>query len=287
METNLPIVFDPGSNKGILAARDLGEVGTFCELIRRAGMVPRGMEKQETMQIAVIAGIERGLTPMQALNGVCVINNRPTLFGDTMLALCQRTGEMEDFSETFEGTGDDLRAVCVVKRRGRASAYTASWSIRMAKAAGLLGKSGPWQQYPSRMLAARARSQALRAVFADVLCGMYAREDFEGDADPVSTAPIQIDAEVIPEVVEAYTLPDMDWSGLDANLVAALKASATAERWTAQQIQAAIDARKSTPPPRRRREPAPAPVQEPIPEPETVPVEVVTEPASSAVDELL
>ena len=113
MSDSLPIVFND-SGKGVLAARDLGEVGTFCKLIRDAGMVPRGMEKPETMAIAVIAGIERGLTPMQAVNGMCVITNRPTLFGDTMLALCQRTGELEDFTESFDGEGDNLRAVCTV-----------------------------------------------------------------------------------------------------------------------------------------------------------------------------
>ena len=53
--SDLPIVFND-SGKGVLAARDLGEVGTFCKLIRDAGMVPRGMEKPETMAIAVIAG---------------------------------------------------------------------------------------------------------------------------------------------------------------------------------------------------------------------------------------
>lgn len=286
MSDSLPIVFND-SGKGVLAARDLGEVGTFCKLIRDAGMVPRGMEKPETMAIAVIAGIERGLTPMQAVNGMCVINNRPTLFGDTMLALCQRTGELEDFTESFDGEGDNLRAICTVKRKGRSNPYIAAWSIKMAKHAGLLGKSGPWQQYPSRMLAARARSQALRAVFADVLCGMYAPEDID-DEPRQPSSPVQAEDQ---EVIAEYTMPDVDMSGLDPKLAEALVASARAERWDRKRLEAAVDARRAAKPRRRRAEVAPEPEPEPVAaqelSAETTVIDVQAEAADDTLDSLL
>ena len=46
-----------------------------------------------------------------------------------------------------------------------------------AKRAGLLGKKGPWTEYPQRMLQMRARSWALRDGFADVLKGLSVREE--------------------------------------------------------------------------------------------------------------
>jgi hypothetical protein len=46
-----------------------------------------------------------------------------------------------------------------------------------AKAAGLLGKQGPWSQYPKRMRQMRARGFALRDVFPDVLKGMPVAEE--------------------------------------------------------------------------------------------------------------
>jgi len=53
-----------------------------------------------------------------------------------------------------------------------------------AKTAGLLGKQGPWTQYPRRMMQMRARSWALRDVFPDVLRGMPIAEDIM-DIEPM------------------------------------------------------------------------------------------------------
>ena len=46
-----------------------------------------------------------------------------------------------------------------------------------AKAAGLLGKQGPWTQYPKRMRQMRARAFAVRDVFPDVLKGLPVAEE--------------------------------------------------------------------------------------------------------------
>ncbi len=52
-----------------------------------------------------------------------------------------------------------------------------TFSMTDAKLAGLLGKSGPWTQYPKRMRQMRARAFALRDVFPDVLRGMPVAEE--------------------------------------------------------------------------------------------------------------
>jgi hypothetical protein len=64
----------------------------------------------------------------------------------------------------------------VVKRRDR-SPVVRTFSEADAKKAGLWGKAGPWQQYPSRMLQMRARSWALRDAFPDALRGLGIREE--------------------------------------------------------------------------------------------------------------
>ena len=48
-----------------------------------------------------------------------------------------------------------------------------------AKTAGLIGKQGPWTQYPKRMRQMRARAFALRDVFPDVLRGMPVAEELQ------------------------------------------------------------------------------------------------------------
>lgn len=68
----------------------------------------------------------------------------------------------------------------VLKRKGRPVRVELFDSIE-AHAAGLLGKSGPWSQYPQRMLEARAVTFALRALYADKLAGLdITAEELDG-----------------------------------------------------------------------------------------------------------
>jgi hypothetical protein len=94
------------------------------------------------------------------------------------------SGLCEFIKERIEGAGDARMAVCEAKRRGEPEPIRRTFSVADAKKAGLWGKQGPWQQYPERMLQMRARAFALRDGFADVLGGLYLREEIE-DAQPM------------------------------------------------------------------------------------------------------
>ena len=122
--------------------------------------------------VAVQHGLELGLAPMQALQSIAIVNGKPVVYGDTALAIATAHPSFLDIEEKCEGN----TATCVVKRRDR-SAVVRTFSEADAKKAGLWGKSGPWQQYPSRMLQMRARSWALRDAFPDALRGLGIREE--------------------------------------------------------------------------------------------------------------
>ena len=64
------------------------------------------------------------------------------------------------------------------------------FSVEDAKRAKLWGKSGPWQQYPERMLLWRARSFAFD-LFSDALCGLYLKEELESSTDFNEKPPTQ------------------------------------------------------------------------------------------------
>jgi hypothetical protein len=92
----------------------------------------------------------------------------------------------------MEGEGDNLTAVCEAKRQGYPAPTTVRFSVADAKKAGLWGKSGPWTQYPSRMLQLRARGFALRNAFADALRGLVTAEeaqDYPTQPEPVVVRP--------------------------------------------------------------------------------------------------
>lgn len=94
------------------------------------------------------------------------------MWGDAVIALARSSPVCEYIIETQT----DFVATCRVKRRGEPE-QERSFSKDDAKAAGLLGKQGPWSQYPKRMMQMRARAFAIRDVFPDVLRGLAVAEE--------------------------------------------------------------------------------------------------------------
>jgi len=158
----------------------------MCKALASSELVPKDYRnKPENVLVAAQMGAELGLKPLQAIQNVAVINGRPAVWGDALLAIVRGHPECEDVEEWIEGEGDAMVAQCVVKRRGQ-SATQASFSVADAKAASLWKKQGPWQQYPKRMLQLRARSFALRDSFADALRGIQVAEEVR-DYQPAAT----------------------------------------------------------------------------------------------------
>ncbi len=156
-----------------LTPTSITEAMQFADMLAKSELVPKDFrDKPANVIVAMQWGLELGLQPLQALQNIAVINGRPSLWGDAVLALVMSCPDFEDISETATET----EATCTVKRKGRA-AITRSFSMEDAKRAGLTGKPGPWQQYPKRMMQMRARGFAVRDLFADVLRGMYIAEE--------------------------------------------------------------------------------------------------------------
>jgi RecT family len=167
----------PPASLGVLRPSSIAELDIFSQRAASSGMVPpQYAGKPGAIFIAVQYGSELGLSPMQSLTCIAVVNNRATIFGDAMPGLVRQSPVCEDIKEWFEGEGDSLTAWCEAKRRG-ASPVRQSFSVSDAKKAGLWGKAGPWTQYPKRMLQWRSRSWALRDAFPDVLRGLIAYEE--------------------------------------------------------------------------------------------------------------
>lgn len=160
----------------------------LAQIMLKSGFTPKGISTVEQVVIAVAAGLDVGLSPLQAVQGIAPINGRPTVWGDTMLGIVQASGLLEIFKEEFIGTypEDDFAAVCTVKRRGDQVVAIETFSVADAKEARLWGKEGPWQTYKKRMLRMRARSYALRGRFADVLKGIRSAEE---EVDVVELVP--------------------------------------------------------------------------------------------------
>lgn len=168
------VVAMPNGRSGFsLAPQSLDEALRFADILAKSSIVPKDYQGSPgNILVAVQWGAELGLPPLQAMQNIAVINGRPAIWGDAVIALVRASGLLESIDEEITDTG----ATCTVKRRGEPS-VSRSFSTEDAKRAGLLGKAGPWQQYPKRMLQMRARAWALRDVFADVLRGVHVGEE--------------------------------------------------------------------------------------------------------------
>jgi len=134
---------------------------------------------------AMQLGAEVGMSPMQSIQSIAVVNGMPTIWGDAQKALVINSPLCEYIKESFAGEPyeDSFKAICKVKRVGH-DEIVAEFSVADAKAAQLWSKSGTWQTHKKRMMQYKARSFALRDGFPDVLKGLtHSAEEMEGIED--------------------------------------------------------------------------------------------------------
>jgi len=233
-----------GGNVAAIIPRSLEETFRLAGAIATSGLAPNTLNTPEKVMVAIIAGAELGMPPFQSLQSFAVINGRPAIWGDGLIAVVRSHGFK--VREWLEGEGDDMVAHCEVTRPDSGEVIPGEFSVADAKKAGLWGKSGPWQTSPKRMLKMRARGFACRDGAADVLRGFQLREEVE-------------DYQPIREVSGAPAA-----AGLAARLAAAAPA---AEGFTASQAEQAQDAHFEDAPPAENAQQA----QEPRPDGQKLP----------------
>jgi hypothetical protein len=161
-----------------LALATFDDAFRFAAMVAKSDFAPKDFKgKPESCLLAIQHGSEIGLSPMQSLQNIACINGRPAIWGDAAMAVAMASPVCEYVREDIEGDGEAMVATCEAKRRGYDKPTVARFSVADAKKAGLWGKSGPWTQYPRRMLQLRARGFALRDAFPDVLKGLVTAEE--------------------------------------------------------------------------------------------------------------
>ena len=165
--------------QGLMPADLAGKLAMAQTLIQ-SGLMPRQFQRAEALVVALQMGHELGIPPLMAVNNISVINGRPVLSADIMLAVARRTGELEDIRFDV----NEKRAIIHIKRRGQTE-HMSPFSLEDAREAGLLPNrpESAWTRHPKRMMRARALSFAMKDIFGDVLAGLYTPDEGEEIAD--------------------------------------------------------------------------------------------------------
>jgi hypothetical protein len=190
----------------------IADIQTMAEVAAKSRMF--GFKStEEAMAIMLLCQAE-SLHPAIAMRDYHVIQGRPTLKADAMLARFQQAGGKVQWDQY---TDDEVSATFSHPNGGSLSV---SWTFKQAQEIGLTGKDN-WKKYPRAMLRARVISEGIRTVYPGCVVGVYTPEeasDFDNKHRPErditpSEPPIDgsgtvdiVDAENVAEGVETVSV---------------------------------------------------------------------------------
>ena len=168
---------------GGLQIRSFADMLEFGRIAVATKLVPRGLDTPEKVALCIQKGAEAGLSVMQSLASIDVIEGQPAWKTKAALAMVRASGRLAIYRSSFSGDGDAYGATVWAKRKDTGEEMSRSFTIGDAKQARLWGKKTrdghptPWGLYPKRMLLARANSALLNDLFGDVLQGWTTSEE--------------------------------------------------------------------------------------------------------------
>lgn len=185
------VEFNAGGPLAAMVPQTPEEYARMAKLLIDAGCVPasyNGASAHETrakLIIGLMKSVEIGVPPITGLNGIMIVNNRPSVWGDLAVSLIHRSGQLDkmevrrindnfDLQEPLNHWPKNFGYRVMMWRKGQEQAYVGEFTVGDAIRAGLWEntRKKPWIYYPLDMLFNRARAKAMRMGFADALYGM-------------------------------------------------------------------------------------------------------------------
>jgi|GEM_PF-2928552 hypothetical protein len=155
----------------------------------------------------------RGIHPIEAVMRYDIIQGRPAMKSDAMLAEFQRIGGSVDWLS--DNDNPDYAEAVFSHPKLSPKPKRVKFSMKDAHRAGLDGKDS-WKKYPYSMLRARVVSMALRMLSPGIVSGIYTPEEV-GDMDEPrkveATASVKpLTPEVVAVAEAARDLEVKDWA---------------------------------------------------------------------------
>ena len=189
-----------------LATVSVADVERMALAVAKSGLFGVRTPEQ-AMSLMLIAQAE-GLHPALAARDYHIINGKPSLKTDALLARFQANGGRVEWLEYTDA------AVAARISHQQGGSVEIRWTMAMAQRAGLT-RNQTWSSYPRQMLRARVISEGVRTVFPGVAVGVYTAEEV-ADMSAASTVTTATISSILPEpaVIDHVELvreaPDMD-----------------------------------------------------------------------------
>ena len=174
----------------------LSDIQSMAEVAAKSKMF--GFKNtEEAMAIMLLCQAEN-LHPAIAMRDYHVIQNRPALKADAMLARFQQVGGKVDWKEYTD------EKVTGVFSHPQGGSLEVTWTLAKAKLIGIANKDN-WKNYSRAMLRARCVSEGIRSVYPGCVVGVYTPEEV---ADFAPT-PQRAEPKAVPEVEVLRPLEDV------------------------------------------------------------------------------
>src|SRR5690606_31794716 len=204
-----------GGSDAIQIAQHINQIQALGQTLVKSGLLPQGVRTPEAAVAIILKGRELGIPPMQALSHIHVINGKPTLSAELMLAMVMKAGHEVWIVETTSE-----RCAIAGKRRGSGREQSLTFTLEDAQRAGVTTNQ-TWKKYPDAMLRARAISAFCRMFAPDVLMGVsYTPEELGADVDgegnvltveaPAVAQPAVVEAEEVVDATAAPSAPPLE-----------------------------------------------------------------------------
>jgi hypothetical protein len=171
----------------------VSELEAMASHIVKSGLF--GMKRQEEAVALMLVAQAEGRHPGTVAAEYHIIQGRPALKADAILARFQSAGGKVDWKDYA-----DTKVSGTFSHPAGGSLYV-DWDMERAKAAGLGGKDN-WKKYPRQMLRARVISDGVRGVYPAVLQGFYTPEEVQDFSSAPVSAPAPVAVPAAPALQE-------------------------------------------------------------------------------------
>lgn len=168
--------------------RVLADYDQLAQTLARTSFVPKDFQgKPDQITAGLMFGREIGIPPVTMMQNMVVIHGRVGMYAEQLRAMILAAGHEYEITES---TSD--RCEITGRRKGSDRWQTFAYTMDQAKLAGLYAQNEQYRKRPTEMLLARASGIMAHAMFPDVIRGMGAVEELEGQEpdDQPDTAPV-------------------------------------------------------------------------------------------------
>lgn len=179
--------------------QSLGELMELARIMAVSSLLPQALRgKPSDVLITIMYGQELGMTPMESILGIYVVNGRPGLSGQKWLERVRKAGHRmfvpcaacglpktdhgQAAGHAYKADHDEKHCTVTIVRRDTGDEHTETFTWMDAERAKLT-KKDVWQAWPKRMLLWRAVTSCATVICPEVASGFEMAEAMVDEAE--------------------------------------------------------------------------------------------------------